>query len=72
FSIYFVNALIFNSKAAAKQRGFRPKIFDEGFAGRHGFPIIQKVYVKSPILSRVLAKKNRLWEAGVKGITPEK
>ncbi|WP_261779730.1 C1 family peptidase [Microcystis aeruginosa] len=26
---YFVNALRFNSKAAVKRRGFRPKIFDD-------------------------------------------
>ncbi|NCR73907.1 MAG: PIN domain-containing protein [Microcystis aeruginosa LG13-12] len=29
FSIYFVNVLIFNSKANLERRGFRPKIFDE-------------------------------------------
>ncbi|GCA92672.1 hypothetical protein MAE30S32_13240, partial [Microcystis aeruginosa 11-30S32] len=29
FSIYFVNVLIFNSKAVVERRGFRPKIFDD-------------------------------------------
>ncbi|NCS13834.1 MAG: PIN domain-containing protein [Microcystis aeruginosa G13-09] len=29
FSTYFVNVLIFNSKANLERRGFRPKIFDE-------------------------------------------
>jgi hypothetical protein len=28
-SIYFVNVLIFNSKAVVERRGFRPKIFDD-------------------------------------------
>ncbi|MEY3554813.1 MAG: hypothetical protein RLZZ580_867, partial [Cyanobacteriota bacterium] len=27
--IYFVNVLVFNSKAVVERRGFRPKIFDE-------------------------------------------
>ncbi|TRU47719.1 MAG: hypothetical protein EWV91_10405, partial [Microcystis aeruginosa Ma_QC_Ca_00000000_S207] len=29
FSIYLVNALVFNGKAVVKRRGFRPKIFDD-------------------------------------------
>ncbi len=31
FSIYFVNALVFNGKAVVERRGFRPKIFDEAY-----------------------------------------
>uniref|UniRef100_UPI0025795A6D type ISP restriction/modification enzyme n=1 Tax=Microcystis sp. LSC13-02 TaxID=1895004 RepID=UPI0025795A6D len=29
FSIYLVNALVFNGKAVVERRGFRPKIFDD-------------------------------------------
>jgi hypothetical protein len=29
FSIYLVNALVFNGKANLERRGFRPKIFDD-------------------------------------------
>ncbi len=28
-TLYFVNVLIFNSKAVVERRGFRPKIFDD-------------------------------------------
>ncbi len=31
FSIYLVNALVFNGKAVVERRGFRPKIFDDRF-----------------------------------------
>ncbi len=34
FSIYRVNALVFNSKAVVERRGFRPKIFDERLGRR--------------------------------------
>ncbi|WP_286827223.1 hypothetical protein, partial [Microcystis sp. LSC13-02] len=33
FSIYLVNALVFNGKAVVERRGFRPKIFDDFLTG---------------------------------------
>ena len=50
------------------EQGIQPK--NEGFAGRHGFPLYKKYKASLRFCQGFWPKKNRLWEAGVKGITP--
>ncbi|TRU53372.1 MAG: hypothetical protein EWV49_03790 [Microcystis aeruginosa Ma_QC_Ch_20071001_S25] len=46
FSIYRVNALVFNGKAVVERRGFRPKIFDENLLGIKGLAILSRNHDK--------------------------
>ncbi|MCA2685712.1 MAG: DUF5615 family PIN-like protein [Microcystis sp. M038S2] len=49
--MYFVNVLIFNSKAVVERRGFRPKIFDEiGLAGCTDDVVLDYVIQENRIL----------------------